>query len=72
MGRALSVYGMKQPLSIVHLVMARIRILCEAGRRGEQGLPERSDVARCEATIDLEVGSGHVTAIVGGNWVMIG
>lgn len=58
---------MKPVSSIISIgtTTTQIGILGKARRRGEQGFPEWSDVARCEATVDLEVGSGHVATIAG-------
>ena len=46
----------------------KVEISDKSGRRGEQGLPNRRDITRREPSVDLEVGSGYVAAIVGGNW----
>jgi hypothetical protein len=56
-------YLLLQPSGIV-----QTGILGKTRGRGEQRIPNWSDVARCEAAVDLEVGPGHVAAIVGGNW----
>jgi len=43
--------------------VAQIRILGKAGRRGEEGLPDWSNITRRETTVDLEVGPGDIAAI---------
>lgn len=50
------------------MATVQVEISGKGGRRGEQGLPNRRDITRREPSVDLEVGSRHVAAIVGGNW----
>ena len=47
--------------------VAQIKILGEARRRGEEGLPDWSNIARRDTAVDLEVGPSDIAAVAGSN-----
>ena len=57
-----------KPISSVVTTITQTEILGKTGGRGEQRLPNWSNVTRCEAAVDLEVGPSHVATIIGSNW----
>lgn len=48
--------------------IGQVKILGKSRRRGKQGLSDWSDVARGKPSVDLEVSTGHIATIAGGNW----
>lgn len=66
MGKALCMYVQNRVRmnQLLVIIVQPAEDLGKAGRRREQRLSDRSDIARCKPSVDLEVGSSYVTAIV--------